>query len=274
MENRTCAGADGEGIFNFQTGDLGPDRPALDQLQALMAEAEDQFSQDHQGSRSLNGGSFDIWAVPLPQGLIDAMLAHHAHSHADGMSTQDALPDIPEMTAAKENTPVVEQAHAADENPLFQAALAGVSTQAGKGDARQIEAVAPAVGQAASDTVNGSQVQAGVSDVPARAGNADNRQIQEDTPASGGPKPAAAGIATQAAKNADGQIQTPASEWVMKENMPEEGVEKAGARVWFQAAAPVGNDGRAHTNRLIQERLPDGPAIAEKASDSAAPHRQ
>ena len=132
MDNTAGAAAAGENDFNFQASGLDPDLPALDQLQALMADAKAQFSQDQPAAHSLNGGSLDNGHAPLPQGVINAIIAHHARSHVADIPTHEVLPDSPEMRVAKEDTPAVGQAQSAGEDPLFQTAVSGNPAQAGK----------------------------------------------------------------------------------------------------------------------------------------------
>ena len=282
MDNAAGADADGEIVFNFQPSGLDPDLPALDQLQALMADATDQFAQDQPAAQSLKGGSFDNGHVPLPQGIINAIITHHQRSHVADIPTRDVLPDIPEMRVAKENTPAVEQTQIAVKDPLFQTAVSGVPTQAGNVDERQIKEDAPAVGQTTKAAGEGPQLQAAAPGVPAQAGKADDSQIKENTPGSSG-KPsrrqtrlqaAASGIPTQAENADDSQLKARSPESVMKENRPEEGVEKADARFLFKPAVPAGDEGHAQTNRLMQERLPAGAGITGKANDPATPQLQ
>ncbi len=110
---------------------------------------------------------------------------------------------------------------------------------------RQIKENTPAVGQTTNAAGEGPQLQAAAPGVPAQVGNAD-----------------------------DSQIKAPSPEPVMKENRPEEGVEKADVRFLFKPVVPAGDEGHAQTNRLMQERLPAGAGITGKANDPAAPQRQ
>lgn len=236
MDNAAGADAAGESRFNFQPKDLDPDLPALDQLQALMADVKEQFSQDQPAASLLNGGSGDNGRFPLPQGIINAIIARHQGSHVADLPTQEVLPENPEMMAAKQDT--------------------------------------PAVGQNANAAGNGPQVQTAAAGVPFQAGQADDNPAKESTPSSGQPKPAASGISTQVGNVVDGVVEARLPEPVMHENRPEEGVEKEDARSLFKPAVPAGGEGQAHSNRLIQERLPSGPGIVEKGNDSARTHLQ
>lgn len=236
MDNAAGADAAGESRFNFQPKDLDPDLPALDQLQALMADVKEQFSQDQPAASLLNGGSGDNGRFPLPQGIINAIIARHQGSHVADLPTQEVLPENQEMMAAKQDT--------------------------------------PAVGQNANAAGNGPQVQTAAAGVPFQAGQADDNPAKESTPSSGQPKPAASGISTQVGNVVDGVVEARLPEPVMHENRPEEGVEKEDARSLFKPAVPAGGEGQAHSNRLIQERLPSGPGIVEKGNDSARTHLQ
>ena len=93
MDNAAGADAAGESRFNCQPKDLDPDLPALDQLQALMADVKEQFSQDQPAASSLNGGSGDNGRFPLPQGIINAIIARHQGSHVADLPTQEVLPE-------------------------------------------------------------------------------------------------------------------------------------------------------------------------------------
>ncbi|MBR9984301.1 MAG: flagellar hook-length control protein FliK [Desulfosarcina sp.] len=242
-DNAAGAGVDGEIVFNFQPSDLDPDLPALDQMQALMADATDQFAQDQPAAQSLKDGSFDNGHVPLPQRIIDAIITHHQRMRVADTPPRDGLPDIPEMRVAKEITPAVGQTQIALKDPLFQTAVSGVPTQAGNADEHQVKAGAPTVGQTTNAAGEGPQPQAAAQGIPTPVANADDSRLKARSP-----------------------------EPVMKENRPEEGVEKADARVLFKPAAPAGDEGHAPTNRLMQERLPAGAGIIGKANDPAAPH--
>jgi flagellar hook-length control protein FliK len=245
MENAAGADADGDSGFNFQPSDLDLDRPVLDQLQALIADAKEPFSEDQPVAHSLNGHTLDNGQVPLPQGIINAIIAHHARSHVAGIPTHEVLPDIPEMMVPKENTPAAGQAQAAGKGPQFQASASGVPAPFGQVDERQIKENIPAVGQTNQAAGKHPQVQAATSGIPTQAGQAEDYQNRESSP-----------------------------ELLMKENRPEERLEKEDARALSKPAVSAGDDRQMRTNRLIQERLPSGPGVAGKASDPATPRLQ
>lgn len=139
MNNTGSMGADGEGGFNFQPGDLESALPALDQLQALIADAMGQSSADHTGSHPLNAESIDNGHVQLPQGIIAAIIAYQESRYSAGNPTRQALVDVPEMMAVKQNSPEVVQIQPVGDEKKIQTAAAGFSTQTGQADESPIK---------------------------------------------------------------------------------------------------------------------------------------
>ena len=244
MDKAATADADGQSGFNLQTSDLDSDLPDLDQLQALLADARDQFSADQPGPHPLHGDSLDNGQVPLPQGIINAIIAHHERTYPAGQRSTEALTDVPEKMAAEENMLSDGQNQAVDKDPLLQAAASGIPNPSNQADERQIKENTPAGGhtQAAG---KGPLSQTAASGVPNQAVQADEWHPKESPP--------------------DG---------VVKEKPPEEGLEKREARPLPKPQAPASDAGQTHANRLIQERLPTGLGIAGKAADPATPHLQ
>ncbi|WP_372679354.1 flagellar hook-length control protein FliK [Desulfosarcina sp.] len=236
MDNAAGADVDGQRGHHSQPNAVDPDLDLLDHLQALMADIKDQFPQDQPATHSLNGGSPDKEGVPLEQGTINALIAHHQHSHAADTPTRDVLPEIIEMVAAKQNP--------------------------------------PAGGATVNAAVEVPPIPSAVPGVPAQAGIVDDSPMKENTPARGQHQPAASGISAQVGMVDDSQIKARSPEPVIAENRPEESVEKKDARFLFKPAASAGDEGQAHTNRSIQERLPTGPGIAGKANHPATLHLQ
>jgi len=267
MQNAAGVNPDGDSGLNFQPSDLDPDLPALDQLQALLADAKEPFSEDQLVAHALNGHMLDVGHVQLPQGTINAILAHHERRHVAGIPAHEVLPDIPEMMVAKENTPAAGQAQNTESVPHFQAAASEVPAPSGQADERQIKENLPVVGQTNQVAGKGPQIQAATSGLPTQAGQADDRQVKENMPASGQHKPTAPSLPTQAGQVLDNQNKESLPELLMKENQPEERVEKRDARALSKPAVSAGDDRQMRTNRLIQGRLPSGPGVAGKASD-------
>jgi hypothetical protein len=234
MKNAAGADADGAGVFNLQPGDLDSDLPVLDQLQALMADAMDQFPADRRASHSSNGHPLDNGNVSLSQGIINAIITpQERYDSADEPAHAVVTTNIKGMVAW-DNTPADEPTHAAGADPLVQTAASGI---------------------------------------PIPAGQADERQIKENTPSIGQPKPAAPGIPSQAGQADErSPIKSPPNQ-VMKDNRPAEGFEKGDASS-LSKSVPAGDDGQTGTNRLIQERLPAGQGIAERSTNPAFPPSQ
>lgn len=238
MQNAAGVNADGDSGFNFQPSDLDPDLPALDQLQALLADAKEPFSEDQLVAHALNGHMLDVGHVQLPQGTINAILAHHERSHVADIPAHEVLPDIPEMLVAKENTPAAGQAQNTGKGPQFQASVSGIPAPSGQADERQIKENIPAVGQTNQVAGKGPQIQAETSSLPTQA-----RQVE------------------------DIQNKVSVPEGDMKENRPEERIEKGDARALSKPVVSAGDERQMRTNRLIQERLSSGSGVAGKASD-------
>ena len=245
MDNAATADADGQSGLNFQPSDLDSDLPDLDQLQALLADAKDQFSADRPGPHPLHGESLDNGQVPLPQGIINAIIAHHERTYPAGQHSPEALTDVPEKMAAEGNMLSDGQIQAFGKDPLFQAAASGIPNPSNQADERQIKENTPAVGQATQAAGKGPLSQTAASGVPTQAVQADEGATKESSP-----------------------------DWVVKEKPPEEGLEKREARSLLKPLVPAGDGGQTHANRLIQERLPTGLGIAGKAADPATPHLQ
>ena len=282
MDNAATADADGHSGLNFQPSDLDSDLPALNQLQALLADAREQFSADRQAPHPLHGESLDNGQVPLPQGIINAIIAHHERTYPAGQHTPEALTDVPEKMAAEGNMLSDGQIQAVGKDPLFQAAASGIPNPSNQADGRQIKENTPAGGhtQAAG---KGPLFQTAASGIPNPSNQTDERQIKENTPAGGhtqaagkGPlfQTAASGVPIQAVQADEGHPKESPPDWVVKKNPPEEGLEKREARSLSKPQAPAGDGGQTHANRLIQERLPTGLGIAGKAADPATPHLQ
>ena len=282
MDNAATADADGHSGLNFQPSDLDSDLPALNQLQALLADAREQFSADRQAPHPLHGESLDNGQVPLPQGIINAIIAHHERTYPAGQHTPEALTDVPVKMAAEGNMQSDGQIQAVGKDPLFHAAASGIPNPSNQADERQIKENTPAGGhtQAAG---KGPLFQTAASGIPNPSNQADERQIKENTPAGGhtqaagkGPlfQTAASGVPTQAVQADEGHPKESPPDWVVKKNPPEEGLEKREARSLSKPQAPAGDGGQTHANRLIQERLPTGLGIAGKAADPATPHLQ
>ena len=245
MDNAATIDADGQSGFNLQTSDLDSDLPDLDQLQALLADARDQFSADRQAPLPLHGESLDNGQVPLPQGIINAIIAHHERTYPAGQHSPEALTDVPEKMAAEGNMLSDGQIQAFGKDPLFQAAASGIPNPSNQADERQIKENTPAVGQATQAAGKGPLSQTAASGVPTQAVQADEGATKESSP-----------------------------DWVVKEKPPEEGLEKREARSLAKPQAPASDGGQTHANRLIQERLPTGLGIAGKAADPATSHIQ
>ncbi len=236
--------ADGQSGLNFQPSDLDSDLPALDQLQALLADARDQSPAGRQAPHPLHGDSLDNGQVPLPQGIINAIFAHHERTYPAGQHSPEALTDVPEKMAAEGNMLSDGQIQTVGKDPLFQAAASGI---------------------------------------PNPSNQADERQMKENTPAGGhtqaagkGPlsQTVASGVPTQAVQADEGHPKESPPDGVVKEKQLEEGLEKREARFQPKPQAPAGDGGQTHANRLIQERLPTGLGIAGKGADPATPHLQ
>ncbi len=282
MDNAATADADGHSGLNFQPSDLDSDLPALNQLQALLADAREQFSADRQAPHPLHGESLDNGQVPLPQGIINAIIAHHERTYPAGQHTPEALTDVPVKMAAEGNMQSDGQIQAVGKDPLFQAAASGIPNPSNQADGRQIKDNIPADGQIQA-AGKGPLFQTAASGIPNPSNQADERQIKENTPAGGhtqaagkGPlfQTAASGVPTQAVQADEGHPKESPPDWVVKKNPPEEGLEKREARSLSKPQAPAGDGGQTHANRLIQERLPTGLGIAGKAADPATPHLQ
>ena len=282
MDNAATADADGQSGLNFQPSDLDSDLHALNQLQALLADARDQFSADRQAPHPLHGESLDNGQVPLPQGIINAIIAHHERTYPAGQHSPEALTDVPEKMAAEGNMLSDGQIQAFGKDPLLQAAASGIPNPSNQADERQIKENTPAGGhtQAAG---KGPLFQTAASGIANSSGHADERQMKENTPAgwhtqAAGKGPlsqtAASGVPTQAVQADEGATKESPPDWVVKEKPPEEGLEKREARSLSKPQAPASDGGQTHANRLIQERLPTGLGIAGKAADPATSHLQ
>jgi flagellar hook-length control protein FliK len=213
--------------LNLQHCELESDRSTLDQLHALIADAMGQPSADRQGPPTMDAESLDNGLVPLPQGIINAIIARLENRHGDGNPTHEAVPDDPEMMVGKENTPAGGQAKPSPST---------IATSTGHAEVSQTIENTTAVGQtqaAAKDPLFQTAVAGGSS----LTGQTDERQAKENPLDS-----------------------------VVKEKRIEEGIKKGEAHFLFKPVAADGDEGETNTNRFIQERLPSGMRIPEKAT--------
>jgi flagellar hook-length control protein FliK len=246
MDSVSEAGPGDESILSLQPGEREPDQRGLNQLQALIADAMDQVDAGLAVAQPLTGERLDEGHIPLPQGIIDALIAHHSHSHAADVPDHEAPPpEAPEMTVKQTEIPTAGQASTAIDDPHLKAVASGVPTQQVETfDACQSEENTPVTGQAYASAKEAFP-KATVAGVPTPAGQADAPKDKE-IPIDG----------------------------LMKGNNLQESFEKSAARSLFQPETPAGDDRRTRTNPLMREQLSSALDVTEKSVESASPRLQ
>ena len=233
--NTGTMATEGEGGFNFQPDDLESDLPALDQLQALIADAMGQSSADQTVSHPLDPESIDNGHVQFPQGIIAAIIAYNESRYSADNPIQESLIDVPEMMVAKGNPPEGGQA---------RPGLSGIATQTGQTDVSQIKENTTATGQ--TQAVSKDQLfQTAISDSRTPTGTANESPIKENPLDS-----------------------------VMKGDKPEAGAEKGKTPFLLNPIVADGDEGKTNLNRVIQERLPSGMGTPEKSIKPATAQSQ
>jgi flagellar hook-length control protein FliK len=239
MNHSATVAADGESVSDCQASDLDPELPAIEHLQALIAQAMQQSSTDGDVSQTTDAQRVEDRHVPLPQGIIDAIIAdRECHPFSDTPTARLALSDVPEMMVEPENTPAVGQPQAAANDPILQPPVTAVLSQAGPSDADRVKTNTPAACQ--TQAAKEPLFQTATSGVPTPAAQTDGRPMK------------------------DHQL-----DWMMKENTGGEGPEKQTMPALRKPVAADVDNEQTHINRLTQERSSSGEGIAEKANRPA-----